>query len=69
MDRSSKEKVVSDLHSVFDASTAVVVTHYSGMTVAELGVLRSEMPKLEPASRSPRIVSRVLLCKARSLKV
>ena len=43
MDRASKAEMVSDLHSVFDASTAVVVTHYSGLTVAELSDLRSQM--------------------------
>ncbi len=43
MDRVSKEEIVSDLHSVFDSSSAVVVTHYSGMTVADLGNLRDQM--------------------------
>eukprot|EP00494_Astrolonche_serrata_P009345 UN09397 len=35
--------MVSDLHSVFDDSNAVVVTHYSGLTVKELGDLRGQM--------------------------
>ena len=43
MDRASKEEMVSDLHSVFDDSTAIVVTHYLGLTVAELGDLRNQM--------------------------
>ena len=43
MDRVSKEEMVSDLHSVFDDSNAVVVTHYSGLTVGELEDLRGQM--------------------------
>lgn len=43
MDRVTKEKMVSDLHSVFDGANLVVVTHYSGLTVGELGVLRGQM--------------------------
>jgi len=43
MDRASKEDIVSDLHAVFDASNAVVVTHYSGLTVSELEDLRGQM--------------------------
>jgi len=43
MDRASKEEMVSDLQSAFDASTAMVVTHYSGLTVAELEDLRGQM--------------------------
>lgn len=43
MDRASKEEMVSDLQSVFDGSEAVVVTHYLGLTVAEMGDLRNQM--------------------------
>ncbi len=43
MDRVAKEQMVSDLHSVFDDYNAVVVTHYSGLTVKELGDLRGRM--------------------------
>lgn len=43
MDRASKEEMVSDLQSVFDSSTAIVVTHYTGLTVAELSDLRTQM--------------------------
>ncbi len=43
MDRVAKEQMVSDLHSVFDGANVVVVTHYSGLTVGELGVLRGQM--------------------------
>lgn len=43
MDRASKEQMVSDLHSTFDASTAMVVTHYTGLTVSEMEDLRGQM--------------------------
>lgn len=43
MDRVAKEQLVSDLHSVFEGSTSVVVTHYTGLSVAEMGDLRSQM--------------------------
>ena len=43
MDRADKEKLVASLHQVFEESTILVVTHYSGLTVAEMGVLRDGM--------------------------
>ncbi len=43
MDRVAKEQLVSDLHSVFEDSTSVVVTHYTGLSVAEMGELRGQM--------------------------
>ncbi len=43
MDRGQKEELVASMHQTFEKSAMVVVTHYSGLTVAELGVLRSEM--------------------------
>ncbi len=43
MDRAEKEKLVASLHRVFEDSTILVVTHYSGLTVAEMGVLRDGM--------------------------
>ncbi len=43
MDRAAKEEVVSELHSVFEDNSVVVVTHYSGMTVADMTDLRSEV--------------------------
>ena len=45
MDRTQKEEQVSSLRDTFDAAELVVVTHYSGMTVAEMGELRGEMRK------------------------
>ena len=47
MDRVAKEQMVSDLHSVFDEANLVVVTHYSGLTVKELGDLRGQMREAE----------------------
>ncbi len=43
MDRAEKEKLVVSLHQVFEDTTILVVTHYSGLTVAEMGVLRDGM--------------------------
>lgn len=43
MDRVAKEQMVSDLHAVFDEANVVVVTHYSGLTVSQLGDLRQQM--------------------------
>ncbi len=43
MDKAEKAEVVSDLNKVFAGSGSVVVAHYSGMTVAEMGDLRARM--------------------------
>ena len=43
MDRTEKEEVVASLHKTFEDSSIVVVTHYSGLTVAEMGDLRNQM--------------------------
>ncbi len=43
MDRGQKEEFIASMHQTFEESAMVVVTHYSGLTVAELGILRSEM--------------------------
>lgn len=43
MDRSQKEELVSSMHQVFEDASMVVVTHYSGLTVAEISDLRRQM--------------------------
>jgi large subunit ribosomal protein L10 len=43
VDKAEKAEVVSDLNKVFADSGSVVVAHYSGMTVAEMGDLRARM--------------------------
>ena len=43
MDRVEKAEVVKDLSGLFSDAGAVVVAHYTGMTVAEMGDLRSRM--------------------------
>jgi len=43
VDRIAKEQLVSDLHTVFEGSVSVVVTHYIGLSVAEMGDLRGQM--------------------------
>ncbi len=43
MDRTEKEDLVASMHQTFEESSIVVVTHYSGLTVAEMGDLRNRM--------------------------
>ena len=43
MDRSQKEKLVKELHGIFDGAELMVLTHQSGLTVAEATDLRSKM--------------------------
>jgi large subunit ribosomal protein L10 len=43
VDRTQKEDMVATLRETFDEANMVVVTHYSGLTVAEMGDLRGQM--------------------------
>ena len=43
MDRAEKEDLVASLHRTFSETAVVLVTHYSGLTVAEIGDLRKRM--------------------------
>ena len=43
MDRAEKENLVASLHRTFSETAVVLVTHYSGLTVAEIGDLRKRM--------------------------
>ncbi len=43
MDRAEKEDLVTSLHKTFEEASIVVVTHYSGLTVKEMGDLRDRM--------------------------
>ena len=43
MDRAQKEKVVEELGQIFESSGVVVVSHYEGLTVAEMQDLRTRM--------------------------
>ena len=43
MDRTQKEELVAKLNKTFDESEMVVVTHYSGLTVAEISDLRDRI--------------------------
>lgn len=45
MDRTQKAEAVKDLNGLFADAGAVVVAHYSGMTVAQMGELRSRLRK------------------------
>jgi large subunit ribosomal protein L10 len=41
--RAQKVPIVESLHGVFEGAGCVVVTHYKGLTVAEIGELRRQM--------------------------
>lgn len=43
MNRTEKADLVSSLHQTFEGASLVVVAHYSGLTVQELGDLRGRM--------------------------
>jgi large subunit ribosomal protein L10 len=43
VEKAKKAEVVKDLGGLFAEAGSVVVAHYSGMTVAEMGVLRARM--------------------------
>ncbi len=43
MNRPEKEQLVADLHRLLNEVTTVVVTHYKGLTVAEVNDLRGRM--------------------------
>lgn len=43
VDRAKKEEVVSELTQIFTDSGAVVVSHYTGMTVAEMTAFRAKI--------------------------
>lgn len=43
MDRAQKEKLVEELGQVFESSGVVVVSHYEGITVAEMQDFRARM--------------------------
>lgn len=41
--RGQKQEIVEDLHGVFASAGVVIVTHYMGLTVAEITTLRTQM--------------------------
>ncbi len=43
VDRAQKEKLVDELGQIFDSSGVVVVSHYEGLTVADMQDLRARM--------------------------
>ena len=61
MDRAQKAASVETLKGVFDAAGAVVVTHYMGLTVAEMTDLRG---KLRKEGASLKVVKNTLVKKA-----
>jgi large subunit ribosomal protein L10 len=43
VDRAEKQDLVASLHRTFSETAVVLVSHYSGLTVAEIGDLRKRM--------------------------
>jgi len=51
VDRAQKEKVVEELGQIFESSGVVVVSHYEGLTVAEMQDLRARARAAEASVR------------------
>jgi large subunit ribosomal protein L10 len=51
VDRAQKEKVVEELGQIFESSGVVVVSHYEGLTVAEMQDLRRRASAAEATVR------------------
>ena len=47
MDRSKKEALVAELHETFADASLVVLTHQTGLSVAEVSELRQQMREAE----------------------
>ncbi|MDD3837039.1 MAG: 50S ribosomal protein L10 [Phenylobacterium sp.] len=61
MDRAQKQDTIEALKGVFDTSGAVVVTHYLGLTVAEMTELRG---RLREQGAQLKVVKNTLVQKA-----
>ena len=61
MDRAQKQETIEALKGVFDSSGAVVVTHYLGLTVAEMSDLRG---RLRQQGAQLKVVKNTLAVKA-----
>lgn len=51
MDRAQKEKLVDELGQIFESSGVVVVSHYVGLTVAEMQDLRARASESDASVR------------------
>ncbi len=45
MNRDEKKQLLEDLHGLFESSEAIVISHYKGLTVAEVSELRNNIRK------------------------
>lgn len=61
MDRAQKQEAIETLKGVFDGSSTVVVTHYMGLTVAEMTDLRG---RLRQQGAQLKVVKNTLVQKA-----
>jgi large subunit ribosomal protein L10 len=61
VDRGEKENLVASLHATFSETAVVVVSHYAGLTVAEMGDLRR---KMREAGAALKVAKNRLACRA-----
>lgn len=61
MNKEGKQRVVEELNAAWSASSAGIVTHYRGLTVAQMGDLRR---RLRQANVSMRVVKNTLARRA-----
>jgi len=43
VERAEKKQAIDDLNGVFKATSVAIVAHYSGLTVAQMQILRKQM--------------------------
>lgn len=63
MERADKDALIATLHGIFQNAGVVVVTHYSGLNVAEISDLRARMSEAGAAFRvtKNRLAKRALV--------
>ena len=61
MDRAKKEKVVEELGQIFESSGVVVVSHYAGLTVADMQDLRARARAARISSCCKKQVAKIAL--------
>tara|TARA_Y100000588_G_scaffold237667_1_gene251379 strand:+ start:383 stop:940 length:558 start_codon:yes stop_codon:yes gene_type:complete len=62
VNRTEKQEIVTDLNEMFAAAASVIVTHYRGINVSEMGELRREMREADVRFRvtKNRLVRRAI---------
>lgn len=68
MNREEKAELLSEMNGLISGSEAVVISHYRGLTVAEMGELRKKARELGAELRVTKTALPVLLLKVRNSK-